>query len=67
MLRIEAGGNVDPRIAILAARLQQQHGGLAVGGQPVGQHAAGRTGADDDEIEFLSSGHDVPPRIFCLA
>ena len=33
--------------------------GLAVGGQPVGQHAAGRAGADDDEVEFLGSGHSV--------
>ena len=47
-------------IAILAAGFQQQDGGLAIGGQPVGQHAAGRTGADDDEVEFLAGSHDVP-------
>ena len=51
---------MDPRIAVLAAGFEQQHGGLAVGGQPVGQHAAGRAGADDDEIEFLSAATTFP-------
>ena len=60
MLRKKPGGNVDPRIAILAAGFQQQHGGLAIGGQPVGQHAAGRTGADDDEVEFLVQATAFP-------
>ena len=53
MLRKKPAGNVDPRIAILAAGFQQQHRGLAVSGQAIGQHAAGRTGADDNEIELL--------------
>ena len=66
MLRIEAGGYVDPRIAILAAGFEQQDGGLAIGGQAIGEHAAGRTGADDDEVEFLCSGHDVPLASFIL-
>ena len=34
------------------SRLEQQHRMLAVRAQPVGEHASGRTGADDDVIEF---------------
>jgi hypothetical protein len=52
---------MDPWIAIPAAGFQQQDGGPAIGSQPVRQYAASRTGADDDEIEFLGGGHDVSP------
>ena len=47
-----ADGNVDPVVVVAAARLQQQHAVPGVGRQPVGQHAAGRAGADDDVVEF---------------
>ena len=59
---VEPGGDVDPRVAVLAARLEQQHARRAVGGQAVGQHAAGRTGADDDEVEFSGVLHTCSPR-----
>ena len=59
---VEPGGDVDPRIAVLATRLQQQHAGSAVGGQAVRQHAAGRAGADNDEVEFSSILHSCSPR-----
>ena len=35
MLRKEPRGDVDPEIAILAAGLQQQDGGLAIRGQAI--------------------------------
>jgi hypothetical protein len=57
MLRIEAGGNVDPRIAVVAAGFQQQHAGPGIGAQAIGEHAAGRAGADDDEVVFSAGGH----------
>ena len=59
---VEPGGDVDPRIAVLTTRLQQQHAGSAVGGQAVRQHAAGRAGADNDEVEFSSILHSCSPR-----
>src|SRR5205085_11578745 len=59
---VEPGGDVDPRVAVLAARLQQQHARRAVGSQAVGQHAAGRTGADDGEIVFSGILHSSSPR-----
>ena len=48
--------------------LQQQHPGLAVGRQPVGQHAAGRAGADDDVVVTVvghasSSQFHLPTRV----
>ena len=46
--------HVDPDIAVLRAGLQQQHGMLAVRAQAIGEHAAGRAGADDDVVEFGS-------------
>ena len=44
--------NVDQRIAVRPAGLQQQHAGIGVLAQSVGQHAAGRAGADNDEFVF---------------
>ena len=44
--------NVDERIAVRPAGLQQQHARARVLAQPVGQHAAGRAGADDDVVVF---------------
>jgi hypothetical protein len=43
-------------------RFQQKHARCAVGGQTVRQHAAGRTGADDDEVEFSGVLHACSPR-----
>ena len=45
-----ADRNVDPGVAVLAPRFQQQHAGGRIGGQAVRHHAAGRSGADDNEI-----------------
>src|SRR5665213_2117230 len=45
---------MDPEIGILWTGLQQQHGMLAIGAEAIGQYAAGRSGADDDVIEFDS-------------
>ena len=50
-------GNVNPRIAVPAAGLEHQHIGVAVLGQPVRQHAAGRTRADDDVVVTLYRSH----------
>jgi hypothetical protein len=45
-----AGRHLDERAAVAAARFDQQHPVLRRGRQPVGEHAARRAGADDDEI-----------------
>ena len=47
-----ADRHMDPDVGILRAGFQQQHRMLAVGGKPIGEHAAGRTGADDDVVEL---------------
>src|SRR5258708_19461280 len=59
---VEPGGDMDPRVAVLATRLQQKDSRCAVGGQVVGQYAAGRTGADNDEVEFSGVLHACSPR-----
>ena len=46
--------HVNPEIGVFGSCLQQQHGMLAVGAQAIGEHAAGRAGADDDVVEFGS-------------
>src|SRR5580693_4210030 len=51
--------NLDPRIAVPAAGLEQQHPLALVLAQPVGQHAAGRAGADDDGVVGFLVGHDA--------
>ena len=53
--RIEEGPAIadrqlDPDRPVGSPRLDQQHARLAVRRQPVGQHAAGRPGADDDIV-----------------
>jgi hypothetical protein len=58
---VEPGGDVDPRVAVLAARLKQKHARRAVGGQAAGQHASGRAGPDDDEVEFSGILHACSP------
>jgi hypothetical protein len=52
--------DMDPGIAVLAARFQQQDLVLAVGAQPIGQDAAGRTRADDDVVECAELTHAAP-------
>ena len=46
-----AHGNVQPDPVVLAPRLEQQHPVPRIGGQPVGQNAAGRPGPHDDVVE----------------
>ena len=48
-----AGRDVQPHLAVRAAGLEQQHRAPPVLAQPVGENAAGRSGADDDEVERL--------------
>ena len=45
-----ADRDVDPEVVVLAARFEQQHAGVGVGRQPVGEHAPGRPGPDDDVV-----------------
>ena len=55
--------HMDPDVGVLRAGLKQQHRMLAVGAQTIGEHAAGRAGADDDIVEFGSIVviHSFPP------
>ena len=48
----EAGRDVDQRVPVLSARLDQQDFGVGILGQPVGQHATGRARPDDDVIRL---------------
>ena len=60
----EAGRDVDQRVPVAPARLDQQDFGAGILGQPVGQHAAGRARADDDVIRLhvlRSLHHHVRP------
>jgi hypothetical protein len=50
---------VDPRVAIPAAGLQQQHLDRRVFCKPIGQHAARRPRAYDDEVVMIR-GHRSP-------
>src|SRR5260221_2394125 len=47
-----AGGDVNQRVAVRPAALDQQYPGVRIRAEPVGQDAAGRAGADDDVIRF---------------
>lgn len=53
----ETGGHVDERIEILPAGFQQQDAMPRVGREPIGEHAAGRAGADDDVVVDAGSRH----------
>ena len=50
----EGGGHLGAEVQAMvrAAGFQQQHADLGVLGQARGQHVTGRTGADDDVVEF---------------
>ena len=43
--------DVNPDMSIMAAGFEQEHAVTAGFGEAVGEHAAGRSGADDDVIE----------------
>ena len=49
----EAGRNVNEQVVVRRARFQQADRDARIGRQPIRQHAAGRTGTDDDEIKHL--------------
>ena len=55
----ERGRDLDVGRAVPAAGLEQQHADRRVLGQAVGEHAAGRAGADDHVVKPL---HEVVPR-----
>ena len=51
----------QPEVPLGTARLEQQHAALRVGAQPVGEHAACRARADDDEVVGrFARAHLVP-------
>src|SRR5687768_13208751 len=59
-----ADRDVDPEVVILAAGFEQQHGDIGIGGQAVGQQAAGRAAADDDVVVGAECfGYAVPVRM----
>ena len=43
--------NMNPDMAVMAAGFDEQHAMAAGFGEPVGEHAAGRAGADNDVVE----------------
>ena len=47
-----ADRNVKPDPVVAAAGFENEHALAGVGGQPIGQNAAGRAGADDDVVVF---------------
>jgi hypothetical protein len=54
----EADAHLDERVVVLAAGLDEEHAGLAVGGESVGDAAAGRARPDHDVV-ILGVGHLV--------
>ena len=54
--RADSQRHMDARVVIPATRLEQQHPAATVLGQPIGQHAASRTGANDDVVVFPGVG-----------
>jgi len=56
-IAVEAGRDVDPRVAVPAARFKEQHPGRRGRTQAVRQHASGRARADNDVIELRSVLH----------
>ena len=50
----QQAGGVEPVIGVaadMAAAVDQQHALVALAGQPLGQHAAGEAGADDEPVK----------------
>jgi hypothetical protein len=58
--------DMDPRIAVPVARLQEQHASVFILAQAIGQGAAGRTGADDDVGVFLVPNDCLLPQVIGL-
>ena len=56
-----AYGNMDPETAVTPPGLKQENAGLRIFAQAVGQHTAGRTGTDDDEIKLIVGRHGELP------
>ena len=52
-----ADRHMDPEIIVAAAGFEQQHPVARIGAEAVGQHAAGRSRADDDIVEFPNAFH----------
>ena len=48
--------NVDPRVGVARAGLEQQHLAPPPLGEAIGEHAAGRAGADDDGVVGVHDG-----------
>src|SRR6186997_870112 len=55
----EAGREMDEGVPVAGAGLQDEHGRGAILAEAVGQHTAGRTGADDHVVEGFH------PRLSC--
>ena len=56
----EADGHMDEGMPITGAGFEQQHAVARVRAKPVGQHATGGAGADDDVVELLHAAPDLP-------
>ena len=50
---VEAGGDFDENVIVLAARFQNGDAILARSGQPISEHATGGTGANNHIVEFF--------------
>src|SRR5207249_4468138 len=53
--------HMDPDIGVLRASFQQQNGILARSGETIGENTPGRSGADDDVVEFFGLGRSWSP------
>ena len=65
-MRAPAERDVDPGIAIPAAGFEHEHRNVVLG-EPVGERAAGRTGADDDEVVARRASHALPAGLIRIA
>src|SRR6185369_2924049 len=54
-----ADRQAQPEVARLAPRFEQEDAARRVGGEPVGENAAGRTAADDDDVEAAVAHHGL--------
>ena len=49
----EALRDSDHRVLVATTRFEHEHGGRPVGREPIGEHATGGTGTDDDVVELV--------------
>ncbi|RZK52287.1 MAG: MFS transporter, partial [Hymenobacter sp.] len=63
----EAGRGADVGMQVGPAGLQQQHSDGRVGREPVGEHAAGRPGTDDDIVVRVGHGAAYSAACACIA